>query len=259
VKVSIVTTCYNRELTIGNSVRSVMSQSYPEIEHIVVDGASTDHTLQEVEACGSTRIAKLVSEKDKGCYEALNKGVRMATGDIVGWLHSDDVYYDDDVIRDVVREFERTQCDLLYADGLYVSPENPKWIIRDWVSGTYSDEKMKNGWLPLHTTVFVRRDIFDRFAYYSEDYMISSDTFWLLQCMYHTGIKIHYMHRYVVRMAYGGLSTNWSRTIHRWREDLGIYCRMGLSPRKALLKKILRKFPQFVKAPFVKTNQSAEV
>lgn len=235
-----------------------MSQSYPDIEHIVIDGASKDNTLQEIERCGSTRIAKLVSEKDNGCYQALNKGVRAATGDIVGWLHSDDVFYDDDVIRDVVKEFEQTGCDFLYADGIFVSPDNPHWIIRDWVSGTFSNAKIRNGWLPLHTTVFVRRDIFERFSYYSEEYMISSDTFWLLKCLYQTDIKIHYLRRYVVRMAYGGLSTNWARTFHRWREDLGIYYRMGLSPRQALIKKILRKFPQFVKAPFVSEHQFRE-
>ena len=229
-----------------------MAQTYPDIEHIVIDGASTDGTVQAIQACGSTRIAHLVSEKDHGCYEALNKGVRLATGDIVGWLHSDDVFYNDEVIADVVREFEQSDCEFLYADGLFVSPDNPSWIIRDWESGTYSDDKMVNGWLPLHTTVFVRRDIFDRFAYYREDYQISGDTMWLLQCMYRTGIRIRYMHKYVVRMAYGGLSTNFARTFHRWREDLGIYKQVGLSPRKALIKKVLRKFPQFVRAPFLK-------
>ena len=239
MKVSIITTSWNREKSIGSAVRSVMSQSYPDIEHIIIDGASTDGTLAEIHACHSPRIAHLVSEPDKGCYQALNKGIRLATGDIVGWLHSDDVYYNDEVIADVVRCFETTGCEFLYADGLYVSTENPNWIIRDWVSGSFSDAKMANGWLPLHTTVFVRRDIFERFGYYREDYVISSDTFWLLKCMYKTGLKIHYMPKYVVRMGYGGLSTNWERTIHRWREDLGIYQQMGLSPRKALKKKIL--------------------
>ena len=257
MKVSIITTCYNRVTSIANAIQSVMAQSYPDIEHIVIDGASKDGSVEAIQQCQSPRITHFVSERDKGCYQALNKGVRLATGDIVGWLHSDDVYYNDDVIADVVRKFEETGCDFLYADGLYVGPENPNWIIRDWVSGTYSDEKMANGWLPLHTTVFVRRDIFERFGYYREDYVISSDTMWLLQCMYHTGIKIFYMPQYVVRMAYGGLSTNMARTIHRWREDLGIYKQVGLSPRRALLKKVLRKFPQFVKAPFVKVTQVA--
>ena len=257
MKVSVITTCYNREVTIGSAIRSVMAQTYPDIEHIVIDGASTDGTLKAIAECGSTRIAQLVSEKDHGCYEALNKGVRLATGDIVCWLHSDDVYYDNEVVAKVVKCFEETGCDFLYADGLFVSPSNPNWVIRDWIGGTYSNEKIVNGWLPLHTTVFVRRDVFERYGYYREDYVISSDTFWLLKCLYKTDIKVHYMPCYVVRMAYGGLSTNFSKTILRWREDLGIYQQMGLSPRKSLIKKILRKFPQFVRAPFVKGNNNA--
>lgn len=236
-----------------------MSQRYPDVEHIVVDGASTDGSLERIAACGSTRIAKIISEKDTGCYQALNKGVKASSGEIIGWLHSDDTFFNDDVIADVVRCFEQTGCDFLYADGLFVSPDNPSWTIRDWVSGSYSNAKMRNGWLPLHTTVFVKREIFEKYGFYREDYMISSDTFWLLKCMYHTDIKIHYMHQYVVRMAYGGLSTNWARTFRRWREDLGIYQQMGLSPRQALVKKILRKFPQFVKAPFVKNTGFVEI
>lgn len=254
MKVSVITTCFNREDTIGGAIRSVMAQTYPDIEHIVIDGASTDGTLKAIADCGSTRIAQLVSEKDSGCYEALNKGVRLATGDIVCWLHSDDVYYDNDVIAKVVKCFEETDCDFLYADGLFVSPSNSNWVIRDWIGDSYSNEKIVNGWLPLHTTVFVKRDVFERYGYYREDYVISSDTFWLLKCLYKTDIKVHYMHSYVVRMAYGGLSTNFSKTILRWREDLGIYQQMGLSPRKSLIKKVLRKFPQFVRAPFVKSS-----
>jgi len=255
LKVSIVTACRNRANTIAGSVHSVMSQTYDNIEHVIVDGASTDGTLAAIEACHSTRISKLVSEKDRGCYEGLNKAIRLTTGDIVSWLHSDDVYFSDTVIADVVKVFEETGCDFVYGDGIFVSVENPAWIIRDWVSGKYSDSKMQNGWLPLHTTVFVRRDIFDRFGYYREDYRISSDTFWLLKCMYKTGIKIEYLKKHVVVMGYGGLSTSWEKTLLRWREDLGIYIQMGISPRTALFKKIMRKVPQFLKAPFSKVQK----
>lgn len=250
LKVSIVTTCWNRAATIGGAIRSVMQQDYQNIEHVVVDGASTDGSLQAIKDCGSTRIATLVSERDRGCYEALNKGIRLTTGDIVGWLHSDDVFSHPEVISHVVKCFEEHDCDMVYANGHFVSPENHNWIIRDWVSGEYSDDKIRNGWLPLHTTVFVRRNVFERFGYYREDYRISSDTFWLLKVMYQTGIKAHYMNECVVEMEFGGLSTSWSKTFHRWREDLGIYYQMGISPRQALIKKILRKVPQFLLAPF---------
>jgi len=229
-----------------------MRQSYPDIEHIIVDGASSDHSLSEIRGCGSPRIVHLVSEKDSGCYEALNKGVRLATGDIVGWLHSDDVYFSDDVVAEVVRQFEETDCELLYADGIYVSAENPDWVIRSWISGRFTDRKMAHGWLPLHTTVFVRRELFERYSYYSEQYTISGDTFWLLRLMYRTGIRVHYLPRYVVRMSYGGLSTSLSSALHHWREDLGIYKQIGMPPRLTLLKKVLRKVPQFLMAPFVR-------
>lgn len=233
-----------------------MSQTYPDIEHIIIDAKSKDGTLQVIQECQSPRIARIVSEPDHGAYEGMNKGVRLATGDIIHLLHSDDVYYDDTVVADVVEVFERTGCDMVYCDGFFVSPKNPNWVIRDWISGDFTNEKMENGWLPLHTTVFVKREVYERFGYYREDYRISSDTCWLLTCMYKTGIKTQYLHKHVIKMAYGGLSTSFSKTMLRWREDLGIYHQIGLSPRKALLKKVLRKIPQFLKAPFSKVNKS---
>lgn len=256
MKVSIVTTCYNRVNTVVNSVRSVMSQTYPDIEHIIIDGGSTDGSVEAIKACGSTRITHFISERDKGCYNALNKGLRLATGDIVCWLHSDDVFFNEYVIEDVVEAFKREKCDFLYADGIFVGADNPDWVIRDWISGNYSDKKMENGWLPLHTTVFVRRDVFEKSGGYSEDYRISSDSFWLLKTMYKTGIKIFYLRQHVVVMNYGGLSTSWEKTLLRWREDLGIYKRSGISPRKALAKKVLSKIPQFLKGPFSKIKDT---
>lgn len=252
MKVSVVTTCYNRVGTVSRAVGSVMAQTYHDIEHIVVDGGSTDGSVDAIKACESTRISHFISETDKGCYDALNKGLALASGDIVCWLHSDDVFFNESVIEDVVRVFEENDCDMVYADGLFVNPNNPDWVIRNWISGEYSDEKMENGWLPLHTTVFVRRDVFEKSGGYDEDYVISSDSFWLLKTMYKTGIKIFYMHRYVVKMNYGGLSTSFGKTMLRWREDLSVYKRSGISPYKALSQKILRKVPQFLSGPFKK-------
>ncbi len=231
-----------------------MSQTYPDIEHIVIDGASTDRTLEEIRNCNSSRIAVLVSEKDHGCYEALNKGIKLATGDIICWLHSDDFYYSDQVISHVVRKFEETGCDFLYADGMFMKSDNPELVIRAWPGGSCSDKRISNGWLPLHTTCFVRREVFERFGYYDEKYVISGDTFWLLSCMYRTGIHIEYLPEYVVKMGYGGLSTSWSKTLKHWREDLDIYSRVGLPPYLTLCKKVLWKVPQFFKARFLKTN-----
>ena len=232
-----------------------MRQDYPSIEHIIIDGGSTDGSVDIIKACGSTRITHLVSERDKGCYNALNKGLALATGDIVCWLHSDDEYAKDDVISRVVEAFEQTGCDFLYGNGLFVSPDNPDWIIRNWISGECSDKKIEHGWLPLHTTVFIRRELHERFGGYCEDYVISGDSAWLLKMIYKTRVKIHYLPITIVRMNYGGLSTSWSKTILRWREDQIMYKRAGLNPKKTLLMKVVRKFPQFVMGPFTDPNK----
>lgn len=245
MKVAIVTTCFNRSDTVVKAVRSVMFQTYPNIEHIIIDGGSTDGSVEAIRACGSTRISHLISERDNGCYNALNKGLRLASADIVCWLHSDDVFYDDHVVENVVEAFKKNRCDMVYANGLFVSPDNPNRVIRNWIGGDYSDRKIENGWLPLHTTVFVRKEIFDRSGGYCEDYVIAGDTDWLIRVMYKTGISIVYLPQYVVRMNYGGLSTNWKRSFQRWREDLRVYSRNGISPVMALVKKVLRKVPQF--------------
>ena len=213
MKVTVVTTCYNRSDTVVKAVRSVMFQTYPDIEHIIIDGGSTDGSVEAISRCGSSRITHFVSEKDKGCYNALNKGLRLATGDIVCWLHSDDVFYDEHVIENIVRVFERNHCDMVYANGLFVSSENPDRIIRNWISGDYSDKKIENGWLPLHTTVFVKKEIYDKSGGYCEDYVIAGDTFWLIKVMYKTGIRIQYHNQYVVRMNFGGLSTSWEKSL----------------------------------------------
>lgn len=246
LKISIITTSYNRAFSIERAIRSVMSQTYPYIEHIVVDGASKDDTVKKIKACNSLRIKKLISEPDHGVYEALNKGIRLATGDIVGWLHSDDCFYDENVIKDVIKTFEETGCDMVYGDGLFVNAKNPKEVLRNWISGSYSDAKITRGWLPLHTTVFVRRDVFERFGYYNENRLIAGDTEWLLNVMYKTGIKIEYLRRYIIIMNHGGLSTSRSLKIWGWHEDLAIYRKVMKFPHLSVLGKVLRKIPQYI-------------
>lgn len=247
LKFSIITTSYNRERTIGRAIRSVMSQTYPDIEHIVVDGASKDRTVEEIKNCNSPRIVTLISEPDQGVYEALNKGIKLATGDVVGWLHSDDCFYDDDVLKDVVEAFERTGCDMVYGNGLFVDASNTDKIVRRWKSGSYSDGKLMRGWHPLHTTVFVKRDIFERYGLYNESMKVAADTEWLIKIMYKTGIKIEYLQeRYIVKMDHGGLSTSKSQKLRGWKEDLSIYRQYVRFPYLSLAGKILRKVPQYL-------------
>lgn len=224
-----------------------MSQSYPNVEHIVVDGASKDNTVQEIQNCQSPRIAIMLSEPDHGVYEALNKGIRLATGEIVGWLHSDDCFYDDNVLKDVVETFERTGCDMVYGNGLFVDANQPDKVVRKWISGNCSDGKLMRGWHPLHTTVFVKKAIFEKYGLYNEKMRMAADTEWLIKIMYKTGIKIEYLReRYIVRMNHGGLSTSKNQKIGGWKEDLSIYRQYTKFPYLSLAGKILRKIPQYL-------------
>ena len=155
-KVTIVTACYNRAATIRETIESVLAQDYDNVEYIIIDGASTDGTQKIVEEYAS-RLAHFVSEPDHGMYEALNKGLRMATGDIIGWVHSDDVLYDTHTLSAIVDAFRSSQALVVYADGLFVRSDRPNAVVRNWLGGTYRPWKVRHGWLPLHPTCYIRR------------------------------------------------------------------------------------------------------
>ena len=155
MKVSIITTCYNREKTIRGAIESVLAQDYPHIEYIVVDGASKDGSLDVINEYRG-KITKIVSEPDHGMYEAINKGIRMATGDVIGLVHSDDFLYDNHTISAIVDEFRKTNADFIYGDGIYVNAENTQKVVRNWIGGKYYRWKVRCGWLPLpppHTSL----------------------------------------------------------------------------------------------------------
>ena len=210
-KVTIVTACYNRAATIRETIESVLAQDYDNVEYIIIDGASTDGTQKIVEEYAS-RLAHFVSEPDHGMYEALNKGLRMATGDIIGWVHSDDVLYDTHTL--------------------------------------YHPWKVRHGWLPLHPTCYICRDYLTQVGLYDESFKIAADTEWLLRVLLHPDLHIHYLRRYVIRMRMGGLSTDLSQRKLMWSEDLRAFRMHGLSPRWTKLQKMAWKIPQFISAQF---------
>lgn len=247
MKVSIVTTCFNREKTIRDTIESVLSQSYPNIEYIVVDGASTDGTMSIVNEY-RTRLSDVVSEKDSGMYEAINKGIRRCTGDIVGLLHSDDVLYSADTISHVVDYFRSKASDLIYGNGIFVDPANWNKVVRDWVSGPFAVSRLYFGWLPLHPTVFIRREWFDVLGMYNESYKISADSDFLLRYLSSDYLRINYIDEYIVKMRMGGLSTDVSKTKQKWNEDIKLYKAHGMNPYSSLFCKVASKVPQFIKA-----------
>ncbi len=253
MKVSIITSCFNREATIRDCIESVLSQDYSDIEYIVVDGASKDGSLKIIKEYEG-RISTIISEPDRGMYEGINKGLRLATGDIIGLMHSDDFFYTTDTISKIVQQIEQQRAEILYGDGLYVDEQDTNKIVRNWISGKYTKSKMRNGWLPLHPTVYIRRECFDKMGLYNESYKIAADSDFLLRYMYKADFRVTYYDNYVVRMRMGGLSTSPEKMKQKWAEDLRLYRENGFNPYWTLGCKIISKIPQFISAKLIKNR-----
>ena len=261
MKVSIVTTCYNRAETIRGAIESVLNQDYPNIEYVIVDGQSTDGSVAVIEEYlrsekGKVKheqgMLKFVSERDHGMYEAINKGIRMATGDIIGLVHSDDFLYDSHVITDVVRKFETTGADFVYGDGVFVDAHDTDKPVRRWRGGPYYRWKVAYGWLPLHPTCYIRKDVMMREGLYDESYKIAADSDLLVRYLYEARLKVAYMKRMIIRMRMGGLSTDSKKRRQVWHEDIRVYKAHGFQGAPLKIMKMMWKVPQYVEAKFMK-------
>lgn len=249
MKVTIITSCFNRESTIGQTIESVLAQDYPDIEYLIIDGASCDNSLSVIRQYkNEKRITKILSEPDNGMYEAINKGIRLASGDIVGLLHSDDFFYNTHVISDIVRIFNETGADFVYGNGLYVDTEHTDRVVRNWVSGRYHRWKVRLGWLPLHPTVYIRREVMRRCGLYDESYKIASDSDFLVRYLYENNLHVEYLNKYFVKMRMGGLSTGGASRASVWAEDVRMYKSHGFLGVPTKLMKIGWKVPQFIDA-----------
>ena len=247
MRVSIITVCYNRKATIEKSIRSVLGQHYPNIEYIVIDGNSIDGTKEIIQSY-SDRITTYISEPDNGMYDAINKGLRLATGDIVGLLHSDDEFYDLAVVTKIVAAFKSTpDTDCVYGNGIYVSNDTEERIVRNRIGGAYNFEKIKSGWLPLHPTVYLKKSVIDNYGFYNLDFKIASDTEFLLRYLYKNKINVTYLNEYVVKMRMGGLSTNYKRAFEVLYEDYRIYKYHQLSAVRTVFLKKLNALVQYIK------------
>jgi glycosyltransferase involved in cell wall biosynthesis len=250
MKVTIITACYNRADTIKDCIESVLGQDYDDIEYIIIDGASDDDTM-EIVGQYENRITKILSEPDCGMYEAINKGIRMSTGDIIGMVHSDDKLYTNHTVSDIVRELEETQADIVYGNGLYFS-ENGK-CKRNWISGRCSKGKIKLGWLPLHTTTYIKKSCYDAVGLYDESLKIAADTDMLLRLLHdNDNFRTAYLNEYVIKMRMGGLSTS-NLTIYRmYMEDISVLTKHHIGPAKLVkIFKMMWKVPQYISALFV--------
>ena len=255
MKISIITSCFNRVSTIRGAIDSVLAQDYADIEYIIVDGASTDGSVEVIRDAieGHEDRVKFISEPDHGMYEAINKGIRMATGDYIGLVHSDDFLYSSHTISDIAKRLKETRADFLYGDGLFVNAENTDKVVRKWIGGTYRLWKVRHGWLPLHPTCYIRRDVMEKLGGYDESYMIAADTDLLVRYLLDNHVKTDYLKKYIVRMRMGGMSTDNSRRAKMWKEDIRVYSSHGFKHvTLTKIEKMLWKVPQFVMAKFMK-------
>ena len=247
MKVSVITVCYNRKATIGQSIKSVLDQDYPDVEYIIVDGNSSDGTKDIIKTY-SDKITKYISESDNGMYDAINKGLGMATGDIVGLMHSDDVFYDTTVISKIVEVFKNNpNTDAIYGNGIYVTNDDEQKIVRNRIGGEYDYKRLKSGWLPLHPTVYIKKTIIDKYGNYNLNFKIASDTEFLLRYLFKYKISITYLNTYIVKMRMGGLSTNYKRVLEVLKEDYNIYKFHQISGIKVVFQKKILALIQYVK------------
>jgi glycosyltransferase len=248
LKVSVVTACYNSASTIEDTIRSVTSQEYAQIEYIIIDGGSTDGTLDVVKRYAG-RISKVVSGRDGGIYSALNKGIAAATGDIVAILHSDDLYADSAVIARVVETFEREKTDCVYGDLQFVDHDNTSRIVRYWKAGQYQEGMFERGWMPPHPAFFTKRACYEKHGQYNTAFRLAGDYELMLRFLHKLRLSVAYLPLVLVKMRMGGLSNeSLSARIRSFREGSLAWRVNMLKPRAlTLVRKPLSKLPQFIR------------
>jgi len=245
MKVTLITASYNNAATLEQTIQSVLSQSYATIEYIIVDGASTDGTSTILEKFKS-QISIIVSEPDKGIYDALNKGIKLAKGDVIGFLHADDLFYDNKVIGRIAEAFELNHCDAVYGNLQYVSKENTNKVIRNWISKPFHLKMLKRGWMPPHPTLYLRKEVYNNYGIFDINYHIAADYDFMLRIL-SKGIKAVYIPKYFVKMRVGGKSNTLKNLMNKMKEDLKALRKNRVGGFYSLILKNITKVPQFFK------------
>lgn len=245
IKITVITVSFDAAETIGDALRSVAGQSWPYVEHIVIDGASRDQTLKVIEA-NAARVARVVSEPDKGIYDAMNKGMQLATGDVIGFLNADDVYASPDALRDIATALqEHPDCDAAYGDLVYVDRLRPEKVFRVWKSDPFDPSSLRNGWMPPHPTLYVRRSVLQAVGGFDIGLGIAADYELMVRLFKRPSRSYIYVPRTLVSMRTGGASNrSLNALLRKSREDLTVMRRHGLGGVVTLLAKNLRKIGQ---------------
>ncbi|MEP5731165.1 MAG: glycosyltransferase family 2 protein [Sulfitobacter sp.] len=255
-KLTLLTACYNSAATVADTMRSVNAQTYGNIEHIIIDGASKDDTVRICKDVGQ-RVTQIISEPDKGIYDAYNKGLTHATGEIIGFINSDDFYCVDTVATQVMTAFEDPSMDAVHADLVYVDPDETSKIERHWRSKEITKQRLRTGFIPAHPTVFVRREVYDRVGNFDLTYKLAADYEFLLRSFYTHEVKSKYLPEIWVRMRSGGATGGNVNSILRQNREIraaqkkhGVHCSQARFWTTKVSDRLLQRVRgHFVEAP----------
>jgi glycosyltransferase involved in cell wall biosynthesis len=247
-KISVITVCYNSGNTIEDTIRSVVSQDYLNKEYIIIDGGSEDNTL-EIAARYKNGISTLISEKDKGMYDAINKGIALASGDIIAILNSDDFYVNETILSEVVAEFDKKKVDSVYCDLQYVERDNTDTVKRNWKAGAYEEGMFYKGWMPPHPAFFLKKKCYDAYGCFNTTLKSAADYELMLRMLHVKKVSTSYLPILAVKMRTGGKSNiSVANRIKANREDLKAWQINHVKPHLfTLIRKPLSKLGQFLK------------
>lgn len=252
MKITIITVAYNAAETIADTLQSVASQTYPDIEHILIDGASRDATMAVVNEHGS-HLAKCISEPDRGIYDAMNKGIALATGDIIGFLNADDFYASPRSLEIIAKAFSEPGIDACYGDLLYVSKRDASSIVRYWRSSSYRKDSFRKGWSPPHPTFFVRRRVYEELGGFSLDFKIAADTEIMFRLLEVEGIRSVHIPQTIIKMRTGGESNKNLRNIILQNREIVRLINASrsrkISVASFLMHKLVSRMTQFIVRP----------
>lgn len=246
LKISVVTAVFNRENTVAEAVASVASQDYGSVEHVIQDGGSRDGTLEAIKAVAGPDVS-LESARDGGIYDGINKGIARTTGDVVGLMHSDDLFASPTILSKVAKAMEDPEIDGVYGDLDYVAADDIQKVIRKWRSGDYQKSKLKRGWMPPHPTLYLRRSVFDTWGLYDTSFRIAADYDAMLRYLVKGEIRLAYIPEVFVKMRVGGESNaSLQKIIRKSREDYRAIRENGVGGLGTLAFKNLSKVQQFL-------------
>jgi len=250
MKISIITATYNSEATLKSCMISVLHQSYKNIEYVIIDGNSTDETLDLVKQhqLQFPKIKfKILSEIDNGIYDALNKGVQLATGDVIGFVHSDDVLASDSIVSKIAEVLKNSNVDGVYGDLEYVNKENTNNIIRHWKSKNFHPKLLKQGWMPAHPTLFLKREVYLKHGNFDLSYKIAADYDFMLRVLKDQSLKFSYIPEVITKMRVGGASNrSLKNIIQKTKEDYRAIRSNNIGDWFSILIKNISKIKQFI-------------